>query len=145
VGLWARIKVDATAYSSLANVCLVVVAVVALIVSVVQLEEAKLALQNGLVYTMQKDARDIAADYAAGKNKDGRATSLDEVFASMQSIFLQRQLGSVPDRIWTILDSDMRNFFARSDICTAWKREDRTFLSPDFKAYVARLTPDACK
>ena len=61
------------------------------------------SLQNSLIYQMQKDQRAAVIDYSSGR------LGPEYIFAQMQSVYLQHELGSIPKDVWPSFLRDFCN------------------------------------
>ena len=76
--------------SAVANVGLALIGLVALMIAGRQLTASNKSVQNNLIYTLQKDAREMGGKFADGK------ASVEDILASMQSVYIQKDLGTIP-------------------------------------------------
>lgn len=132
---WAAMAAQWAGISALANVVTAGLAIWALIIASGQLQANNRQVQNSLIYSMQKDARETAAGYAAGK------ATIREVLASMQSVYYQNRLGSIPPDVWVVFKEDMCGFMTRPNIKNNLKPDDTEFLSDDFNGFLNGIRP----
>jgi hypothetical protein len=134
---WNWVKANPTVASAVTSMVVAVITLCTLIVTSInssrQIELTRQSLQDNIIYQIQKDERTVAGEYTAG-----RARPID-LFAQMQAVFLQRQLGSIPDQVWTILEQDFCSLMAHENLKRAWDDTTKTIFSPGFVAYMAKL------
>jgi hypothetical protein len=100
-----------------------------------QIELTRQSVQNALIYQMQKDERSVGDDFFNGKT-----TITEPIFVEMQSVFLQRKLGSIPDNAWKLFEQDFCQLMARERLKRDWETLQKGIFSPDFVSYVTNLT-----
>jgi hypothetical protein len=93
----------------------------------------RIALQNNLIYQMLKDARATAIDF-----KNGRATSA-EVFAVMQSIYIQYELGSINSDVWPTFVRDFCGALAEERLRRDWPGVGQSVSTPEFSKFIDNI------
>jgi len=101
-----------------------------------QLELSRRALQNGLIYQMQKDEREVGLSYLDGKAEP------ELMFAVFQTIFIQNQLHSITPEVWPIFEQDFCRIMRNEHLKRSWGAMDKSSFSPQFISYIAELTAD---
>jgi hypothetical protein len=96
----------------------------------VQLQLTRLSLESSLIYQMQKDTRTIGLSYAAGKATES------ELFAVMQSVFIQRQIGAISSSVWEIFQRDFCDVMRHENLRRDWAASDKSYLSAAFIIYM---------
>jgi len=99
-----------------------------------QLDLTRQSIQNNLIYNMQKDEREVAAAYYGGKLLD-----TGPIFAQMQSVFLQKQIGSIPKEVWSVFQQDFCSIMSTERLKRDWASIDKDSFSPQFISYVNQL------
>jgi hypothetical protein len=85
---------------------------------------------------MQKDERAAVTDYSSGR------AGPEYLFTQMQSIFIQRNLGSIPNDVWPIFLHDFCNVLTHENFKRAWEdlaKAGNAAFSDDFIAFMARI------
>jgi hypothetical protein len=95
------------------------------------LRTAQASMQNSLIYTMQKDERTLAAEFFGGRSNDTAP-----IFAEMQSIYIQRNLHSIPDDIWPVFTKDFCGIMSSERLKRDWKNIDKAAFSDEFSAFM---------
>jgi hypothetical protein len=90
----------------------------------------RIALQNNLIYQMQKDTRTTGIDF-----NNNRATS-GEVFAVMQSVYIQYQLGSINGYAWPVFLRDFCSVMHQENMRREWQAASKSYFSKDFIAFM---------
>jgi hypothetical protein len=93
-------------------------------------------LQNNLIYQMQKDQRSAVMDYSSGHNGP------EYIIAQMQSVFIQRNLNSVPDDVWPVFLRDFCSVLRHENFKRSWEDVYKTSpgaFSADFVAFMGKL------
>jgi hypothetical protein len=94
---------------------------------------AQRSLQNNLIYQMQKDQRAAIMDY--GSSRSGP----EYIFAQMQSIFIQRSLGSIADDVWTLFLRDFCGVMRHENFRRSWEDLSKDAFSQDFIAFMGHI------
>lgn len=123
-----------TVTSILSNVITLAALIVTVVVSSCQLNLTRRSLQNNLIYQIQKDERAIGLDFSSG-----RSPETGPIFAEMQSIFLQRELGSIPDDIWNVFQRDFCKTMSKERLRRDWDSLGKEAFSQDFVSYMNRI------
>lgn len=82
---------------------------------------------------MQKDQRLAVIDYGAGR------AGPENIFAQMQSIFIQRKLGSIPDNVWPVFLRDFCGVMTHENFRRSWEdvsSVSKAAFSDDFVAFM---------
>jgi hypothetical protein len=95
------------------------------------LQTSQASLQNSLIYNMQKDERAIAAQFLSGTTNDTAP-----IFAEMQSVFMQRQLGSIPGDVWPVFTKDFCGIMSSERLRRDWKNIGKNAFSSDFVSFM---------
>ena len=104
-----------------------------------QNELTRQTVQNQMIYNMLKDGRSVTADWNANR------ASVADIFATMQAIYIQRQLKTIPDEIWPVFHRDHCALLARPTIIRrSWEEMNKAPFSPEFIQYVDRLSRPNC-
>jgi hypothetical protein len=98
-----------------------------------QLQLTRLSVQNNLIYQMQRDERQVGADYAAGH------ASASDIFAEMQSVYIQNELGSIPPRVWLLFNQDFCKIMTNEHLRREWNDMTRAPFSAQFIGYMAEI------
>jgi hypothetical protein len=128
--VWQWLKDNAIVISPLVTLLALVVTC---IISVQQLGLTRLSLQNNLIYQMQKDERAIGSNYEAGVGNAG------DMFAEMQSVYIQYKLGSIPGSVWPLFTEDFCKLMSNEHLRREWDSMTKAAFSDDFVAYLARI------
>jgi hypothetical protein len=96
---------------------------------ITQVGLTKNSLQNNLVYQMQKDQRAAIVDFASGRSGP------EYIFADMQSIFIQHNLGTIPPDVWPLFVRDFCGLMTREIFRRTW--DDISATGAFSKAFIS--------
>jgi hypothetical protein len=123
--------------AALINFSIALLTLTALVVtsylSLGQLKLTRLSVQNNLIYQMQRDERQIGADYAVGR------ASPSDIFAEMQSVFIQNELGSIPRKVWSLFNQDFCKIMSNEHLEREWDDMTKSPFSTSFVAYMSNI------
>jgi hypothetical protein len=95
---------------------------------------AQQALQNNIVYQIQKDSIELARDYRDSKIGPGA------IIAKMYSIYYQRQKGVIDDGLWPMLNYEYCVMMQRDKVVQSfWDIADKALYGQDFTDYVSGM------
>lgn len=146
IGVWNWLKTNHEAASTTASIVANIITVAALITTIVisscqmsltrnQIDLTRRSLQNSLIYQLQKDERAAGADFF-----NGTAKNTNGIFAELQSVFIQRRLGSIPDDVWHVFELDFCNLMSSERLRRDWDGIDKKAFSGDFISYIDRVS-----
>jgi hypothetical protein len=92
-------------------------------------------LQNSLIYQLHKDERAIGSEFLSGHTQD-----TGPIFAEMQSVFLQWQLGSIPPTLWGIFQQDFCKLMSKERLRRDWDNLGKDAFSQDFISYMLGIS-----
>jgi hypothetical protein len=143
MGVWDWLKTNHEAASTTASIVGNIITLGALIVTVIvsscQLNLTRRSLQNSLVYQLQKDERAIGLDFLSGRSAD-----TGPIFAEIHSVFLQRELGTIPDVVWNLFQRDFCKLMSKERLRRDWDNLGKDAFSQDFVLYMNRIKmPDS--
>lgn len=132
-------------WSHLAQVLALPVAVIALAVTtfltIQQMGLAALSFQGSMIYDALKDTREIASRYHDGKASEG------EIFAVMQTVFLEHEISTIPAPAWAVFESDFCMTLRDEHLRNVWEKDNKTYW-PKFRTYMDGMiikAKDQCK
>jgi hypothetical protein len=141
--VWNWLKINHEAATTAVSIFTSMVTLAALIATIVissrQLDLMRSSLQNSLIYQLQKDERAIGSDFLTGRTQE-----TGPIFAEMQSVYLQWQLGSIPDNLWRVFQQDFCKLMSKERLRRDWDNLGKDAFSQDFVSYVSGISkPDA--
>jgi hypothetical protein len=94
---------------------------------------ATVTLQAQTIYQALKDLREADAGFRNNVVTPG------EIFAVMQSVYLQNSLGVIPEDRWDIFEKDFCNIMQISRLEDEWRRASKNLFYDDFVTYIHKL------
>ena len=86
-----------------------------------------------MIYQIQKDTRSLGLAYSKG------TAQASEIFATMQSIYLQHEIKTIPDAAWDVFQKDFCSIMSTQDLQRAWDAERKDYYSDAFIRYMSAL------
>jgi hypothetical protein len=133
--VWSWFKTNHQAAMTAASIFTGLVTLAALIATICisrsQLDLTRRSLQNSLIYQLQKDERAIGSEFLSGRTQD-----TGPIFAEMQSVFLQWQLGSIPPNLWSVFQQDFCKLMSKERLRRDWDNLGKDAFSQDFISYM---------
>jgi hypothetical protein len=133
--VWNWLRTNHQAATTAVSIFTSMVTLAALIATVCisrsQLDLTRRSLQNSLIYQLQKDERAIGSDFLSGRTQD-----TGPIFAEMQSVFLQWQLGSIPPTLWSVFQQDFCKLMSKERLRRDWDNLGKDAFSREFIAYL---------
>lgn len=133
-----------------ANLATAIVTPLALIVTVItlvitsrtsqeQLRISVSSVQGSMIYKLLRDMREIEASYHDGKVPEST------IFATMQTVFMQFDLGTIPKHQWSVFDRDFCKFMEDEHLQNSWVTTNHSLYWNKFAAYVDDIVKRAKK